>query len=228
MRKARALNVVPGLPHHVVLRGNNRRRLCSYPADYGQLIFLLARATDKHAVAVHALCILSNHVHLIVTPPTTTALSSWVRGFAQPYAQRRNARLGASGKLFEERFFAKPIGTDAQLLATVGYVDANAVMAGVADTPADYPWCSYAHYAGRGRSKTPAALLTPLPWYEGLGAGARERSDEYARFVSEYLAHAQAVRTSTDAPLPGGDDGGAEGRAAAAPAPRRPGGIRCA
>lgn len=230
MRIARAQTVVPGLPHHVVLRGNNRRRLCSYPSDYGHLLFLIARATERHAVALHAISVMTNHIHAIATPTTAGDLSSWVRAFAQRYAQQRNALFRASGKLFEERFFSKPIATDAQLLATVGYVDANAVLAGKAASPGAYPWCSYAHYAGRGASKVPRGSLTPLRWYDSLGPLAEVRANAYANWIAAYLGEALARREAESTPPALQRAGDPQDRAVSRSATvlRRPDRSRCA
>src|SRR5581483_10875885 len=119
--------IIPGLPHHLILRGNNRRRLFSYPTEYSRFLWDMWRAQRRAPVAVHAIMLMKNHVHLIVTPPDADTLAGWVRGFAQRYAQLRNARRSGSGKLFEERFTRIPIRSERQLAVTMAYLDLNPV-----------------------------------------------------------------------------------------------------
>lgn len=186
-RQARALTVVPGLPHHIVLRGNNRRRLFSYPRDFLFFTQLLARSATKHAVPMHAFTFMPNHVHLVGTPPNAPALSSCVKGFAQEYAWRRNRSLDRSGKLFEERFFAKPITSDEQLAATIPYVELNPTRAGIADQPDAYRWTSYRLHAFGDDAVFGADLWTPHAWYIGLGSSGPERQERYRDIVTGIL-----------------------------------------
>jgi putative transposase len=97
--------VVPGAPHHVFNRGNNKRRLFSYPRDYRLILWIIERAFDKVSfVMVNALVLMANHFHLILVPSSKEALSSFMKSFAQRYATYRNRDRKASGKLFEERY----------------------------------------------------------------------------------------------------------------------------
>ncbi|HEY7955508.1 MAG TPA: transposase, partial [Polyangia bacterium] len=122
--------VAPGLPHHVILRGNNRRRLFSYPSDYQRFLYYLERGLRDVGCWMHAAALMTNHVHLILSPPDRRALSDCVRAFSQRYAQYRNRRKNASGKLFEQRFAAFPILHERQLAVTTVYVDLNPQRAG--------------------------------------------------------------------------------------------------
>lgn len=101
-RKPRCRIVVPGRPHHVVIRGNNRRRLFSYSSCYRRFLRYLADALRHTGCRLHALALMTNHVHLVITPPDAAALSSCVKRLAQRYAVQRNARFAASGKGLEE------------------------------------------------------------------------------------------------------------------------------
>src|SRR5205814_1137098 len=94
--------VVPGLPHHVVHRGNNRRRLFSYPVERSSFLRFVTAAAEDTGCVVHAFCLLDNHVHLIVTPPSQLALSGFVKRWAERFALRRNRQRGGSGKLVEQ------------------------------------------------------------------------------------------------------------------------------
>lgn len=183
-RQPRSAQVVPGLAHHVVLRGNNRRRLFSYPRDRLEFLRLVARASSAHGVPLHAFSLLTNHTHLVVTPEATSALSAFVKAFAQEYAWRRNRALDRSGKLFEERFFCKPITSDDQLVRTIAYVDLNAVRAGMCRSPELHRWCSYRLHATGRDPLLPDGLWTPHPWWLGLGGDDATRGQNFRAIVA--------------------------------------------
>ena len=162
------------------MRGNNRRRLFSFRQDYLFYLRQLGRGLDKHFCEVHALTMMANHVHLLVTPATVERLANLMKYVAQTYAQYRNRRRDGSGKLFEERYRAeRVIGADGMRAVTV-YIDANAVKAGLVEDPLDYPWSTYAILAGQpARSRIPAHLVTLSPWYLSLGPSAAHRARAY-------------------------------------------------
>ena len=140
--------VAPGHPHHVLLRGNNRRKLFSYPRDYRRFIGYLVAATAVHDVALYHACLMPNHVHLLVAPADGATLARWVQAFAQRYAHHRNSERAATGKLFEQRFKSFVINDERYFEACTAYVELNPVRAGLDEQLADYPWSTYRGYAG--------------------------------------------------------------------------------
>lgn len=184
MRSART--VYPGYPHHIILRGNNRRRLFSFRSEYRLFLRLLGDATSAHPVKLHNLCLMSNHVHLIATPDEHYALAKWVKSFAQRYAQTRNQIREGSGKLFEQRFRSKPILTERYLGNASAYLELNPMRAGLKHRLLDYPWTTYRLQAGAAeRSEVPATLWTPSPWYLELGRNDWERVGAFRRWIEE-------------------------------------------
>ncbi len=180
--------VVPEYPHHVILRGNNRRRLFSYSSDNTRFLFLLADALATTKAQMHAIAMMTNHVHLVLTAEHAVAMAATVKSVAQRYAQYRNRRRGASGKLFEERYRCFPILDTEQLGIVTCYVDANPLRAGNVQDPTESRWTTCALHAGRAGSAIPAALWTPSPWYLALGDTPRERAARYVDFMTSYAA----------------------------------------
>lgn len=181
-------NIVPELPNHLVTRGNNRRRLFSYPRDYRRFVRLLVKAHAAKRCKINAMALLSNHVHLLQTPPSVDAASKCVKSFSQRYAQIRNDQRSSSGKLFEQRFYSKPVRDDAQLAMTVCYIDANPVTGGLVANAIDYPYSTYAIHAGEPeRCALPLDTWTPSPWYLGLGRSATAREAAYRECFAVYL-----------------------------------------
>lgn len=184
MRHPRA--ITPNVPQHLVLRGNNRRRLFSYRWEYLLFLTFLEEAARKHFVFIHALALMMNHIHLLVLPPTAPdATSKFVQLLSQRYAQERNRRRDATGKLFEQRFASFPL-LDANAVAMVtAYIDLNPVRAGLVDDPADSPWTTYGLHTGRGDSLIPPSVWTPSRWYLDLAPTHAERRTVYASWVEQ-------------------------------------------
>ena len=194
-----ARRVAVGSPHHVVLRGNNRRKIFSYEHERSTFLSLVARAQPK--CDVHALCLMSNHVHLIATPHSRTALGRFVKSFAQRYAQLRNRRRKASGKLFEERFWSKPIGDATYLAIATAYVDDNARTANLVRTD-DFAWSTLGLHAGIGRAHPRVQeLWTPSKWYLALGDDPSARQLAYRQWLYRYRDHTEWRRATVDIPL---------------------------
>jgi putative transposase len=175
------------MPHHVTLRGNNRRRLFSYPWEYKLFLNMMAAAAGEHGVQLHAICLLANHVHFVMLPPSKDAGSSFVKAFAQPYAQKRNLLRDGSGKLFDQRFDCRPILAESYLAVATAYVDRNAAKHRLVAHPAAYRWSTYGHHVGRPElSAVPMELWTPSGWYLGLGSA---RCEIYSGWVDDCQDH---------------------------------------
>lgn len=128
---------------------------------------------------------MTNHVHLVVTPPSVVALSKFVQSFSQRYAQRRNRLRDGSGRLFDERFYSEPVLDDAHMAALVPYVELNPERAGIVDHLAEHPWSTYALHAGdEDRSPVPRQLWTPSEWYLGLASTDDARRATYREWLA--------------------------------------------
>lgn len=193
-------SVVPGTPHHVVLRGNNRRRLFSYPREYEHFLSLLRKQLQTGQVSLQGYCLMSNHVHLLLTPMESRSLSNLVKPVAQRYAQVRNKRFNASGKLFEQRYFSKPMKSEAQLAITTVYIDLNPVRAGLTKDPCSYAWSSFGFHAGLPAHRLMTGMLTASLWYDGLGTDAGSRVDAYRAYAVECLARDDWADVRKDPP----------------------------
>lgn len=183
--------VLPGVPHHVILRGNNRRRLFSYPRDYSKMLNLMADRLDPGDVRLNAYCLMTNHVHLLVVPEATSALAQFVKGFAQRYAQHRNRVMKASGKLFEERYYSKPIVSNAHLALATAYIDLNPLRAGITDAAETYRWSTFAFHAEADFQPPFHHLWSPSTWYASLGEDKTARARAYRAWAAERLELAE-------------------------------------
>ncbi|MBK6385403.1 MAG: transposase [Rhodoferax sp.] len=170
---------LPGYPHHVIQRGNNRQAIFSSPADYQTLLDLLRINAEKFGVAIHAYVLMTNHFHLLATPQTADALPQMMQAVGRSYVRYFNDLQGRTGTLWEGRYKSTLIQTDRYLLACMAYIDLNPVRAGLVAQAADYAWSSHGHYIGRKTDK----LITPHPLYWELGNTPFAREAAYADLV---------------------------------------------
>jgi putative transposase len=178
---------VPGYPHHVIQRGNNRQAIFSSAADYLMLLALLDEYAHKFAVALHAYVLMSNHFHLLATPTTDDGLPQMMQAVGRRYVRYFNDRQQRSGTLWEGRYRSTLIETDRYFLACMAYIDLNPVRAGLVLTAKDYPWSSHAHYVGLRTDK----MVTPHTLFWTLGNTPFAREAAYAEFVAAGISFDQ-------------------------------------
>lgn len=175
---------VPGYPHHVIQRGNNRQPIFLDVADHEKFLGFLGEYAEREKVAIHAYVLMSNHIHLLVTPETKAGLPQMMQALGRRYVQYFNQRHKRTGSLWEGRYRSTLVDADRYLLACMAYIDLNPVRAGMVGRPVDYRWSSHGHYAGlrQDRCVTPHALL----WALGNTPFAREAA--YVDLVSQGIS----------------------------------------
>ena len=189
---------LPGYPHHVIQRGNNRQPIFSSSADYERLLSLLFENAKKFDVAIHAYVLMSNHFHLLVTPQTAEGLPQMMQAVGRRYVRYFNDIQKRSGTLWEGRYRSTLIQTERYLLACMAYIDLNPVRAGLVAQARDYPWSSYGHYSGQRIDK----LITPHPLVWALGNTPFAREAAYAELVQGGISPGQQTAL-TDSALSG-------------------------
>jgi len=170
---------LPGYPHHVIQRGNNRQAIFATLADDRALLGLLEENAKKHEVAVHAYVLMSNHFHLLATPQTPDGLPKMMQAVGRTYVRYFNDAQKRTGTLWEGRYKSTLIQTEQYLLACMAYIDLNPVRAGLVLQPQDYPWSSHLHYLGLRTDR----LITPHALYWELGNTPFAREAAYAELV---------------------------------------------
>ncbi len=140
--------IVPDWPVHIVQRGNDRMVCFRGDSDYLVYLALLHMVSAKTGCAVHAYCLMSNHVHLLATPATSDACSIMMKALAQRYAYYFNRKYARTGPLWDGRFRSCLVDSGLYVLACYRYVELNPVRAGIVSHPEAYRWSSYAANAG--------------------------------------------------------------------------------
>ena len=180
MARQRRLDL-PGQPQHIVQRGNNRNACFFDDGDRRRYLDLLREVAGTAGVAVHAYVLMTNHVHLLLTPSRPDTVSAVMQAVGRRHVQRVNALRSRTGTLFDGRFKASLVQTERYLLCCYRYIELNPVRAGLAADPAGYGWSSYRSNA----LGEPDALLTPHPCFVELGDAPDQRQRVYRAFVAE-------------------------------------------
>jgi putative transposase len=167
--------ILPGVPQHVIQRGHNREPCFYAPEDYQYYLQALKVAVDANGAKLHAYVLMTNHVHLLATPMTEHAIPHCMQDLGRKYVKYMNAAYQRTGTLWEGRYKASLVDTDAYLLSCMRYIELNPVRAGMVVHPGDYPWSSFS-YNAHGKSNT---LIEAHPLYQSLGATPERCQNTY-------------------------------------------------
>lgn len=166
---------VPGAPVHAVQRGHNRSAVFSDNLDYLEYLRCLKQAADSCGCAVHAYVLMTNHVHLLLTPERANSVGRLFQNVGRHYVRYVNQKYRRHGGLWEGRYKCNVIESQTYLLSCMRYIELNPVRAGMVDHPAKYRWSSHAANA-LGVSN---AVLSPQAEYVALGRLPVDRQSVY-------------------------------------------------
>lgn len=179
----RARITLANVPHHIIQRGNNRSACFHADADYRTYLTWLEQYAMESQCDLHAFVLMTNHVHLLVTPNSTHGVSKMMKSLGQRYAQYINRTYQRSGTLWEGRFKSCVVGEEAYLLGCYRYIELNPVRANIVQHPTDYEWSSYKANA----QNEPCSLITPHNLYLSLGLNIEERLEAYRNLIQSDL-----------------------------------------
>src|SRR5258708_29444793 len=132
-----------GVAVHLIQRGNNRGACFFADEDYARYLGYVAEFAPQFGCAVHAFVLMTNHVHLLLTPQQTDGASRLMQRLGQHYVQYVNRTYRRSGTLWEGRFRSCLAQSEDYVLACYSYIELNPVRAGMVRHPVDYRWSSY-------------------------------------------------------------------------------------
>jgi putative transposase len=175
---------LPGVPLHVVQRGNNRQTVFFHQSGYSFYLDKLFESANRYGVSVHAFVCMTNHVHILATPVEKDGISQMMQRLGSLYTASANALYDRTGSLWEGRFKSSLIDSDRYCLACYRYIELNPVRAGMVQHPGDYNWSSYQSNA-LGDSTYP---VTPHPEWLALDKTRKLCQKRYADLVNEQLS----------------------------------------
>jgi putative transposase len=196
--------VVPGQALHIIQRGNNRQPVFFSREDYRIYLETLQQAAATHGCAVHAYVLMTNHVHLLLTPKETTGPSCMMQAVGRKYVRYVNRRYLRTGTLWEGRFKSALINSERYLLTCSRYIELNPMRAEMVKHPGEYRWSSY-RFNALGRQD---GLITPHWLYEQLGSDTGVRQSAYRRLFAGYIdeADVNSIRKATETGAVVGND----------------------
>jgi putative transposase len=200
----RARLSVPGIPWHIIQRGNNRATCFHSDRDYLRYIDDLTEQSKRFDCAIHAYVLMSNHVHLLLTPRQHSSAALFMRNVGQRYAQYVNRVYQRTGTLWEGRFRSCLTQSERYVLACYRYIEMNPVRACIAHHPRDYRWSSY-RANGIGRLDS---LITPHPLYMALAHDDTARRAAYRALCGDGLEPdmIERIRAATHSNVVLGDE----------------------
>ncbi|MEO5763687.1 MAG: transposase [Casimicrobiaceae bacterium] len=184
----------PGAVLHIVQRGTDRRTIFQDAGDRTFFLGALGEAAGAHHVDIHAYALMSNHVHLLVSPHNENSAPRMMQSLGRRYVGRFNFVHERTGTLWEGRYRAALVDSDGYLLTCMRYIELNAVRAGMVRHPAEFRWSSF--WANTGEGIDP--VVTPHPVFLMLGASAGARHETYLRLFDDVLDR-DAIATIRDA-----------------------------
>lgn len=195
---------VPGLPVHIIQRGNNRGQVFFGPKDAQKYLDWLGEAAAQHRLAVHAYVLMTNHIHLLATPESAHSLPRAMRDVNWHYSRYVNDTQSRTGSLWEGRYRASVIEAEDYFFACSRYIEMNPVRAGLAASPGAYRWSSYKANA-QGAADP---VITPHELYTAQGATAAARAEAYSSLFDNVLPETAvgAIRDAINGGWPLGRD----------------------
>ncbi len=188
--------VVPGQTLHMIQRGVNRQAIFYADEDYRFYLDVLEEILQHFDCALHAYVLMTNHVHLLMTPSSESGPSSVMQSLGRRYVRYINGCYKRTGTLWEGRFKSSLIDSERYLLTCSRYIELNPVRARIVSHPSEYKWSSYRSNA-EGREET---LLSQHELYKRLGSNDTARKQEYRGLFDSHIEAEQVkeIRRGTE------------------------------
>lgn len=199
----RARSHLDHVPLHIVQRGHNRAACFFSEDDYRSYLYWLNEALRDAECTLHAYVLMTNHVHLLLTPTSAAAVPGALISLGRRYVQRINRIHNRTGTLWDSRYKSSLIHANSYLLSCQRYIELNPVRAGLVSDPADYRWSSYRVHA----FGLPDPVVSSHPLYYTLGRDGAERQASYRKLVEARLDRAVTdnIRSALALGVPVGD-----------------------
>lgn len=195
---------LPGVPFHVIQRGNNRGNCFFSDSDYKTYLDCLIDASRRYGLDVHAYVLMTNHVHLLVSPEREDSISRAMQSIGRRFVQHINRSYGRTGTLWEGRHRASPVDQDKYLFTCMRYIELNPVRANMVQTAGEYHWSSYLCNA----HNVPSLLIRRHSLFEALGLDEESRVNAYRALFDKLPSNddLSLIRRSVQLSMPTGDD----------------------
>jgi putative transposase len=133
--------------YHVYNRRTDRQQLFPSSRAYDDFVHLMARGRERYNVRICTYCLMETHWHQAIwvrEQDGATAVSKYLRWLSASHALRFRfaSDTRGEGHVYQDRYKAVAVGTDAYYLTLVRYIEANPLIAGLVRRAEDWPWSS--------------------------------------------------------------------------------------
>ena len=172
---------IPDLPQHVVQRGVDRQPVFFSDSDCARYLNTFGEYAERRNISLHAYCLMTNHIHLLVSATEQGALSACMQELGRKFVSNTNRLHSRTGRLWEGRFYAGYLEPEGYLLNCMRYIELNPVRAKMVADASGYRWSSFlANASGREN-----VMITPHPVYQKLGDTQEARAYAYRKSFEE-------------------------------------------
>jgi putative transposase len=195
---------LPEVPVHAFQRGHNKQPVFFEDQDYLAYLRFLKSTSDTLGCLIHAYVLMTNHVHLLVTPEAASDIGSLFQGIGRHFVPYINKTYHRRGGLWEGRYKSNLMDAEDYFLICMRYIEMNPVRAGMVSHPEKYRWSSYATNA----LGIDNAIVKPHPLYLALGNNAATRLTAYQELFAQAIPEQglELIRTSLHSGTPLGGD----------------------
>jgi len=138
---------IPGATYHVYCRVARGEFVFNDQYEAVEFVETLCNVRDLDGWTILAWCLMGNHFHLVLKTRNVDLWRSMAR-LQGTVSRHYNRRHGYLGRLWQSRYRARVIDSDAYLRQVIAYVHLNPVAAGVVDDPARYPFSGHRELLG--------------------------------------------------------------------------------
>jgi putative transposase len=160
---------------HAVQRGHNQAAVFFDDLDYLEYLRCLEQAAETTGCLVHAYALMTNHIHLLVTPAAVDSVGRLFQSLGRQYVTHVNKTYQRRGTLWEGRYKGNVVQSDRYLFTCMRYIELNPVRARMVSKPGEYRWSSYSANALGADN----VIVSPHAEYLALGNSPLDRQTAY-------------------------------------------------
>ncbi|PIP23399.1 MAG: transposase [Candidatus Nealsonbacteria bacterium CG_4_10_14_0_2_um_filter_38_17] len=174
---------ISNLPFHVLDRGNNRQTIFQEEDDFIYFLKLLKRYKKELKFKLYHLCLMPNHIHLVIEPTITGSLPKIMMRLTLAYSSYFNKKHGRVGHVWQGRYKSSLLDKEGYFIWCGLYVELNPVRAKLVEKPQDWRWSSYNFYAFGKGGPLIEELIDTDPYYFQLADNPEERQERYRKNI---------------------------------------------